>query len=152
MKKLWKAKDKVAKVYPVWQKLNVLVNAKAKQLAGYLNGKAAKLGRRNIAISLFILCIGWGAMSIGVATQALRQKGIKVSVTNIIAPKPVNREPMPQLDSATTQALNRIRVFKHFLDSLRVSDISKYNTLVQARPGLVDSIGYVEKYYGTTGK
>lgn len=139
-------------VYPVWQKLNVLVNTKAKQLAGYLNSKAARLGSKSIVVCLIILSIGWGALSILVATQALRQKGMKVSVTNIIAPKPINRVPTPPLDSATLQALNRIKMFRHFLDSLRVSDTSKYSTLVQERPGLIDSIGYVENFYRTTSK
>jgi hypothetical protein len=148
MRKFWKKKESgVVTMHPVWQKLSAAVNAKAKRLAGCLNAEAAKLGRRNTIVILVVFCIGWSAVSVGIAVHALRHPVAKIQVTAISVPPAFRSQPLRQADTAAQQALKRIHVFKQFLDSLRLADTAGYRKLKIARPGLIDSIDYIEQYY-----
>lgn len=41
----------------------------------------------------------------------------------------------------------KIQVFKQYMDSLRLSESKKYDSIILSRPGLMDSIAMVEELY-----
>jgi hypothetical protein len=126
-------------------KISGVINGKAKQLATYLNSRAARISRRNMKLLLVVFCIYWGGYSLYVGVKAFWHQGNDIHVTAISVPKQVNDAPAP--DTVTLNALKRIKAFKKYMDSLQVHDIATYNRITLQRPGLMDSIAVIERYY-----
>ena len=55
----------------------------------------------------------------------------------------------PEYGLITDREYNRIRAFQHYLDSLGRTAIGKLqvDSLLQRRPGLIDSLGQIERLY-----
>jgi len=145
-------KDTIVTVSPLWKYIHTVIHTKAIQSAAYLNGKAATISRRNLSWLLVIFCICWGTASAFIISRALQPATEKISVSAITVPQSITTKPAIQWDSATTRALQRITTFQHVIDSLYRYDQSKYQELVRTRPGLLDSIAFIEHYYTTLTK
>lgn len=153
MIKLFKyKKDTIVTISPLWKYIHTVIHTKAKQSAVYLNGKTAIISRRNLSWLLVSFCICWGSSSMFIISRALQHKGGKIPMSVIAVLQPINNKPIIKLDAATTQALTRITTFQHYIDSLHRYDLSKYQELVRTRPGLLDSIAFIEHYYTTLKK
>jgi hypothetical protein len=71
-----------------------------------------------------------------------------VAVTAITIPKSVHSTPMLlKPDTALELAVTHIERVTLWLDSLHVFHPVLYDSLVTARPGLIDSIQFIHHYY-----
>ncbi len=148
MKWLFNRKRNNTVMVTVWQKLSSAINCRAHRWADYLNTKAAGASRRKIKLVLMLFGSMWIAGSVYVAWHAIQNKQRPYSVTGFTVPKHVEQEPATT-DTAVIKAVSRIEHFKHWLDSLHQRGSPVYDSIVQARPGLLDSILLIEKYYST---
>lgn len=136
-------------VLTVWQRLADIINRKARKLADYLNNKAATVSRRTIKIFLIVFCIASAVGSAYIIIHALQKKHTGYVVTPIAVPNHVEQNNPVLEDTAIVQAVMRIEHFKHWLDSLHQRGSAFYDSIVQARPGLLDSIQFIEQYYSS---
>jgi hypothetical protein len=135
------------------QNLQHYLNVKARKCADYLNRKSIHLSHKVITIGLIIFCFCWSALSIWILLKAVNHRDLPLTINSISLPKKVPTIPaIPQPDQETTQALKRIELFRQYLDSLQLNDFNKYREIQVARPGLLDSIALIEKYYFTIKK
>ena len=136
-------------VLTVWQKFADIINRKARQLADYLNSKTATISRRKIKAFLIVFCIISAVGSAYIIIRALQKKHTDYTVTPIAVPNHVEQNNPVLEDTAIVQAVMRIEHFKHWLDSLHQRGSPLYDSITQARPGLIDSIHFIEQYYSS---
>ena len=133
----------------VWQRLADPINKKARKLADYLNSKTARVSRGKIKVFLIVFCIASAIGSACIIIRALQKKHISYAVAAIAVPGHVEQNNPELEDTATIQAVMRIEHFKHWLDSLHQRGSPLYDSIIQARPGLMDSIQFIEQYYSS---
>ncbi len=136
-------------VLMVWQKLADTINVKAKRLADYLNRKTAALSRRKIKAFLIVFCIVSAVGSACIIIHALQKKHTDYAVSAITAPRHIEQNDPAIEDTATIQAVMRIEHFKYWLDSLHQRGSPLYDSITKARPGLIDSVRFIEQYYSS---
>lgn len=136
-------------VLTVWQRLADIINRKARKLADYLNNKAATVSRRKIKAFLIVFCIVSAVGSAYIIIRALQKKHTDYAVTTIAIPDHVEQSNPALEDTAIANAVIRIEHFKHWLDSLHQRGSPLYDSITQARPGLIDSIHFIEQYYSS---
>lgn len=130
-----------------WQKLSLAINRKAHKWAAYLNKKTAKWSARKLKTVLVLFGMLWVASSVFVIWCAIENKQNTVTITHVAVPRHVTQPAIPVDDTTVTHAVTRIKHFKHWLDSLHQLGNPIYNRIVNARPGLLDSIAFIERYY-----
>jgi hypothetical protein len=146
MKWLFNRKRRNSVMITVWQKLSLAINRKAHTWADYLNGKAAIWSPRKVKMALVLFGGVWMAGSAFVAWHSIQNKQKPYSVIGIAVPRHVEQR-VEITDSAVVHAVNRIEHFKSWLDSLHQRGSPVYDSITQARPGLLDSILFIEQYY-----
>lgn len=149
MKWLFNKKRSNAVMITAWQKISKAINRKAHAWADYLNIKATKWSARKLKTMLVVLGGLWMAGSAFVVWHAMQSKGKAYAVTSVSIPRHVEQQKMPANDTAIVGAVNRIEHFKHWLDSLQQRGSPVYDSIVRARPGLIDSISFIEQYYSS---
>ena len=117
-----------------------------RKYADFLNGKVKSWSPFKIKVVLivFVLCY------ISVTTIVLLKAG---SPTDTVSVQPIYQPthviPRIVLDSDVKPIFltDRIRQFRHYLDSLKADKVgrSMYDSIVTARPGLIDSLTQLEK-------
>lgn len=148
MFKLFKKSNGTPVLFGVWQKISAVVDAKARRFANWLNSKAEKISHRTMTYLLVAGCIYWGAGCMYIILTAVHKKKnpFAFSVTAIAVPKQIISSAQRQ-DAQMDSAIERIEHYAAWLLSLRDQHSTVYDSIVQARPGLLDSIEQVKKYY-----
>lgn len=145
---LFKKKNNPSLVSTLWLPMETAIDARARYWAGYLNGTIARCNRRTLIWILVLFCSLGSLTSLSVLLQAVRKKGNVVAVTAITIPPSIHSTLIPlQSDTALDQAVNRIERVTLWLDSLHTHHPDLYDSLVTARPGLIDSIQILHHYY-----
>lgn len=145
---LFKKKNRPSVISTLWLQIGTAINARARFWANYLNGKIARCNRRTLIWILVLFCLLGSLASLSILLQAIRKKGNTVAVTAISIPKSVHSTPLlPKPDTALDQAINRIERGVSWLDNLHSHHPAIYDSLVTARPGLIDSIQFIHQYY-----
>ena len=145
---LFKKKNNPSLVGTLWLQIETAINARARYWAGYLNSKIARCNRRTMTWILVLFCLYGSMASLFILLQAVRKKGNVVVVTAITIPPSIHSTLIPlQSDTALDQAVNRIERVTLWLDSLHTHHPTLYDSLVTARPGLIDSIQILHHYY-----
>jgi hypothetical protein len=145
---LFKKKNRPSVVGILWLQMETAINARARYWAGYLNGRITRCNRRTITWILVLFCLLGSWASLSILLQAVRKEGNAVVVTTITVPKSVHSSPLlSKPDTVLDQAINRIEQVSFWLDSLHTHHPAIYDSLVTARPGLVDSIQFIRHYY-----
>lgn len=148
MFKLFGRKKRNSIAVGLWQKIGVAIDARAKLCANWLNNKTEKISHRTMTYLLVLLCIYWGAGCMYIILEAIHKKKNPFSVTSISVPKHINTGSAIE-DTSLQNAVVRIEHFKAWLDSLHTNHDPRYDNIVRGRPGLLDSIGFIEKYYSS---
>jgi hypothetical protein len=121
--------------------------------AHYLERETAHLSRKNWILILFCFTIFTGGCSIYLIVNSLWGNTTKtISVTSIS--KPINSVPFENKSIQQNATINKIEFekivrFREYMDSLGHSPAGKilHDSIVQYRPGLLDSLIIVEHYY-----
>lgn len=136
-------------VLTVWQRFADAINGKSRKLADYLNNKAATVSKRTIKALLIVFCIVSAIGSACIIIHALQKKHTDYAVNAIVVPSHVGQSDPMLEDTATMRAVMRIEHFKYWLDSLHQRGSPLYDSITKARPGLIDSIRFIEQYYSS---
>ena len=136
-------------VLTVWQRLADAINGKARKLADYLNNKATTVSKRTIKAFLIVFCIVSAVGSAYIIIHALQKKHTDYAVTAIVVPKNIEQNNPALEDITMAKAIIRIEHFRYWLDSLHQRGSPLYDSIIQARPGLMDSIHFIEQYYSS---
>ena len=112
-----------------------------KAIADFLNERVNRLSVSHKRLSLLLFGILMGVICIGQIIQSLREDGKETAITfeQITLPKDIHQ------DNARNEKLQRVLRIKQLLDSLEQT--AAYDSLMIARPGLVDSVNLLVQQY-----
>lgn len=122
------------------------------RIATYLQRKSEMLSGQTKRYSLIFFCLLFGGSSIAIIIHSATTKGQQVSITKISKPAQSmqNEKIYLQGDSAITKSeYERVEQFKSYLFQLKTdsSGGKKFDSIMRARPQLMDSINLFEKIY-----
>lgn len=146
-------KDKPSLMYPVFQRLSDAVDKQQRKWAGWLNGKAERLSRNAKLFWLILFCFLFGGGSIYIIVHAVGNKTKKLLIEKMSFPayaisedSTVSSMALPILTEKEHQNIER---FKRYMDSLQKTRTGKpkYDSIINTRPGLMDSIAFIEQLY-----
>lgn len=146
-------KEKQSVMHPIWQRWAASIDKRQQKCAAYLNHKAEKYSRRCKQICLALFCLFAGGSSINIAIRAFENPSGKVMIEKMSFPKYVRGgdsistfDPVPVL---TEKQYRNIQRFKKYMDSLQTSKAGKikFDSIMKARPGLMDSVDFIEQVY-----
>jgi predicted PurR-regulated permease PerM len=121
--------------------------------ANWLERKTAHLSRKSWIVILFCFTVFTGGCSIYIMVNSFSANTTKsITITPISKPTnvvPFENETIQQNATITKAEFERIIRFREYMDSLGRSPTGKklYDSIVQYRPGLLDSLAIVEHYY-----
>ena len=138
MKLFKRKKDK--ELHPFVSRLLICLNQKLLECANYLQRRTNNFSRRKRIVFLFVICGVFVTESAVVVVKSLqRDDRVLITVTPIrfIAPAPRSHTFFPGSE------YKRIEQFKHLLDSNK-----KFrDSILAARPYLMDTLNYLQKIY-----
>ena len=112
--------------------------------------KNVSTSRLKVLLALFSFCAG--GYSIYLAAEAIRspQSIQTLKIESVRVPRHVNDntdELLPPNQYVDEQTYRQIRGFRHFMDSMKVNQPAIYDSIINARPGLMDSAIVLEELY-----
>ena len=123
------------------QSISNKVDYKLHLLADHLSKRSERLSPKNLAFLIIAFCVLAAAcFSYITITSAQYRKFIEVQSIRAPAIKP------PPLPSEDAIVLKRITRFHKYLDSLKEYDSNYYQTILNQRPHLVDSLIQAEQF------
>ena len=124
-----------------------------KAWAKWMSNKTKSISKRAVTIALvvFISLTSGYCIYLGVHAITGKSKGNAFTLTSIKRPRHLTESgaiasPLPPVSK---QDYRRIQKFRLYMDSLARSPSGRklYDSIVAARPGLMDSVRYIEKEY-----
>jgi hypothetical protein len=123
------------------------------KFANGMNKMVIGMNAKRLKLSLIIFCIGCGGYSIYLFTDAIvspvsKQNTIKIE--QAVVPKHFNKtgdEIIVVENSVDEETFNQIQQFKHYLDSLKENKNYLYDSIITARPLLMDTVLMLEQIY-----
>lgn len=130
------------------------IGIKAQQLfAEKMNRTFMKTDFKRLKLVLIVFCITAGGYSIYLIANSVfsperKQKAFEIQQMDI--PKHFNKTGdetvMPEA-TIDEQTYLQIEVFRKYMDSLKLNSTNEYDSILQARPGLMDSVQVLEQIY-----
>ncbi|MBZ4187613.1 hypothetical protein [Niabella beijingensis] len=146
-----KKKESPLLISGVFQKLGRKIETKQRKAAEYLNRKTATLNSRQQLIGLVLFCLLFGSSSAFTIWYSLKssEKTIKVQPISIPQTVEVPNEDLQAKLLLTDQEIENIRLIRRHLDSLLLTKSGRiiYDSIAHVRPGLLDSLVYIERVY-----
>ena len=128
------------------------------RFASFMNGKINNLSSRSKQIGLVLFCLLFGGFSIYAFVGAFRNTGNSgkaIKPDQVAVPKYYDRTASENKEpSVSENDIIRINRFSKYMDSLSHSVKGKavYDSILKARPGLMDSIQVLEEIYYSQSK
>lgn len=124
-----------------------------KRFTNTMNKAFEKMNNRKLKIWLTIFCVTCGGYSIyllanAIISPAANQSSIKIDPVKV--PKHYNKsgdEMLTPDNSVDEQTFFNIQVFKMYMDSLKLSGSREYDSILLARPFLMDTVLMLEQIY-----
>lgn len=137
---------------PAFAKIAESLNVRLHKCADHLQKRTERLSVKKKRIGLFAFCMLFGTISVCVIIKSFTERKKTFSVHPITLPVNIDKS---KNDFSSEQSIisekefHRIELFKHYLDSLHKSETGKYlyDSIMKARPHLVDSILLLEDMY-----
>ena len=130
------------------------VGIKAQQLfAEKMNRIFMKTDFKRLKLILIFFCVSAGGYSIYLIVNSVfnperKQKALEIQQMDI--PKHFNKSGdetiMPEA-TIDEQTYLQIQDFRKYMDSLKLNRTNEYDSILQARPGLMDSVQVLEQIY-----
>jgi hypothetical protein len=146
-------KDKPSLMYPVFQRLSSAIDKRQRKWAAWLGNKTDKLPQSVKLYSLVVFCFLFGGGSVYLIVHAIGNKTQKLFIEKMSFPAYVIEKDstayLKQVPLLTEKEYQNIQRFKHYMDSLQRTPAGKatYDSIIKARPGLMDSIAFIEHLY-----
>ncbi len=120
--------------------------------AAWMQRQSERLTSRGKKTVLVLCCLLTAGYSATVIIKGIsRGKPVDIGITPIRIPPEIKDM---QAHGQDTQVMERIRLLRTYLDSLATTAAGRKtaDSLMKARPGLIDSLYYVEKIYRSQSK
>src|SRR5437868_187117 len=119
-----------------------------KRFAAFMNRKTSGCSVGMLKVSFFLLCSVFLSLSVCFIVDAFIRKpgpgAIKVTHMKIV---PLIQDKEESVKVMSAEAFVRLQRFRKYMDSIRVCDGMHYDSIVIARPGLMDSVSILENIY-----
>ena len=127
------------------------------RFASFMSGRINSLSNRSKHIALAIFCLMFGGFSIYAFVGAFRDRNVGKTIKpdQVAVPKYYDRTDAEVAEpSVSERDIMRINRFKKYIDSLSKSPTGRqvYDSILKARPGLMDSIKVIEQIYYSQSK
>jgi len=141
------------------QKLKAQIGAKVESMqqkaARALSRWFEKRSLRRKKLLMFVFCTAFSCGSIAALIGAFQHKRLpQITIGAIRLPPHAtgNGDPPAPPNDIPPYVRNEVSAFRHYVDSLRKDSAgrSAYDSLVRARPGLLDSLAQLERILQTT--
>lgn len=148
-----KRKSNQSLLHPVWQRWATAIDKKQRKWATLLNQQAEKYSKQSKQILLVIFCLLFGGGSIFIMVRAIENPSEKLKIEKMSFPgyaTGADTSSTFQPTAVLTEKQYRnIQRFKRYMDSLQNTTAGKikYDSIIKARPGLIDSIVFIEQIY-----
>lgn len=148
-----KRKSKQSLLHPVWQRWATAIDKKQRQWATLLNQQAEKYSKRSKQILLAIFCVLFGGGSIYIMVRAVENPTGRLRIEKMSFPRYATGDDTSSTFQPTVvlteKQYRNIQRFKKYMDSLQTTTAGKlkYDSIIKARPGLIDSIVFIEEIY-----
>lgn len=146
-------KDKPSLMYPVFQRLAGAIDKRQRKWAAWLGNKTDKLSQSVKLYSLVLFCFLFGGGSIYLIVNAIGDNTERLFIEKMSFPAyAIEKDStayLKQLPLLTEKEYQNIQRFKQYMDSLQRTPTAKttYDSIIKARPGLMDSIAFIEHFY-----
>jgi len=135
--------------------INQYVSGKEQKVATFLNRKAEGLSTKGKKWFLAIFCLVFGGISFYLVIHTAISKSSRsaaIEPSAISVPQHMNKTGEENLYPGvlvTEEDMKQVRVFKLHMDSLRLSTSGRamYDSILKARPGLMDTVSMLEQLY-----
>ena len=147
---LFKGRKMAIPIPAVWQRVQTAVNNRQHQLADYLQRQSLKISRTALYIWFAVFCLISGSASVLVVVRAFKGDSSKSKVISISVPKyvaPPESKGFPGKGDLSNIALQSVQLLRRRIDSLKIHNRQCYDSIMQVRPGLLDSIRQLEQFY-----
>lgn len=123
------------------------------KFADLMNKTFSGMNTNKLKTLLIIFCLGCGGYSIYLVANAIFSSNIlqpSFQIDQVDVPKHFDKagdeivQPENYVDEETYR---KIQGFKQYMDSLRINKSKLYDSLIIARPGLMDSVLMLEQIY-----
>jgi hypothetical protein len=120
--------------------------------ANWMMRRTKNFSRRTWVVLLILFVLSTSTYNIYLTVTAFtNKKANAITITPIKKPKHATETGDTQIESAEVSEAeyNRIKKFRVYMDSLARSSSGKilYDSITGRRPGLMDSVRFIEKYY-----
>lgn len=150
-KRFKRRKDKPSVMYGVFQKMGEAVERRQRKAADYLNRKVALFSRKQLTCGLVLFCLVFGGISGFAIWHSLHSSpgDLPIQPVKVPAHSVLQRGGLPDETTLTNRQTERLRQFRLYLDSLQQTQSGKviYDSIARYRPGLLDSLAFIEKVY-----
>lgn len=146
-------KEKASPVHNAWQKLAQVVEKRQRKWSVYLGQKITSWPLLYVRITFVSFCILYGGCSVYLLFTAFWKQPATMKVDKISIPshviQPDTKELNQQLPIISESEYQRIKSFMAYMDSLKHDQRGRfvYDSIVQERPGLLDSVSVAESIY-----
>jgi len=150
---LGKKRKNSSPVYTGWNKLEQAVEKKQRKWAVYMGQKVKSWPLSYVRIAFGLFCLSYGGLCVYQIAIAFQQPPAVMQLDRISTPSHIiqNDARKSPLQSAfiTDSIYLRIKIFREYMDSLKYDHEGRivYDSIVKARPGLMDSVNDVELIY-----
>lgn len=136
--------------------ISKMINRMQHRFGETLNRKTAQLTQRGKIILFIVFCLLFGGGSLyvfidGFTSSRSFSRALKPGAISV--PKHVTKtgnDNQPIKAIITAEDIRKIKRFRRYMDSLKISKngVFIYDSIINARPGLMDSVTEVERVYG----
>jgi hypothetical protein len=123
------------------------------RFANGMNKMFTGMNIKRLKLSLIIFCIGCGGYSIYLFTDAIVSPAVNqqtIKIEQAVVPKHFNKtgdEIITAENIVDEKTFGQIQHFKHYLDSLKQNKSYLYDSILTARPFLMDTVLMLEQIY-----
>lgn len=120
--------------------------------ASYFGRKTAGFGKKGNLILLLAVCLAFGGLSLFSVVEVFMRddtaKSIKPDPVTVPGHFDETGEPTgDKVKVLSHTSYKQLQVFSDYMDSLKKASRSQYDSIVAARPGLMDSVLFLEQIY-----
>jgi len=144
--KLFRRKRKEVQSFTWLDHLQAANRAWGLRISGWLQRKTQALSRARLKLYTVLFLLFFGSWDGWIIVQALRHPHPAIPSQQLHLAHPVLPSVRPPADPSS---LAGIQKFRSWLDSLQRDTTGRkvYDSILQQRPGLLDSLGQIEKTY-----
>jgi hypothetical protein len=151
-----KQKSKSENSNPVHDKIAVriagyLIKAQTK-FAQFMNKNSSAVSTKRMKAFLVIFCLISGSFSLYFVGKGLfnRENETTIILDKVHTPKYYDKVGDDMISSETyidEETWSKVQLFRNYMDSLKTNGSNSYDSMVKARPGLMDSVRAIEDIY-----